>query len=1091
MAKKPFITLFIFLQTFFFTSHSLNQEGLSLLSWLSTFNSSSPSSSSISFSSWDQSHPTPCKWDFITCSGGDDFVAEIVVISVNLPTSFPTQILSFTKLRRLVLSRANLTGRIPGSISNLSNSLVELDLSFNSLTGGIPAEIGQLRNLQALSLNSNLLEGRIPGEIGNVSKLRKLELYDNRISGKIPAEIGELGFLEKFRAGGNSGIFGEIPPEISNCRSLVYLGLADTGISGRIPIGFGRLKNLKILSVYTARLSGSIPPELGNCSELESLFLYQNQLSGLIPRELGWLTKLRRLLLWQNNLTGSIPEVLGNVSGLEVIDLSINSLSGMIPSSFANLVYLSEFLLSENQISGTIPEFIGNFSGLKQLELDNNFFNGEVPYSIGKLSQLSLFYAWNNQLKGKIPEQLGNCVKLEALDLSHNFLTGSIPKSLFQLKNLSQLLLISNNMSGVIPPDIGNCHGLIRLRLGSNSFSGEIPPEIGILKNLSFLELSRNSFVGEIPQEIGNCTQLEMVDLHGNMIHGVIPETFEFLLKLTVLDLSRNRISGRIPHNIGKLTSLNKLILGGNYISGSVPYSLGFCKDLQLLDLGRNRIEGSIPFEIGQLEELDIMLNLSWNLLTGPVPESFSNLSKLSTLDISHNILTGTLTVLGRLENLVSLNVSFNRFSGSLPNTKIFQDLPLSCYSNNTDLCIGSGDCAAAKQRNRHSAKNLTRNIIIWVLLSLFITLLIIVLGFILFIRIHGPNSSCNEEANDQNWDFTPFQKLNFSLHDIVTSLSDANVIGKGGSGMVYRVQTSTNQIVAVKKLWPVRNSSERDFFSAEVRALGSIRHKNIVRLLGCCKNGKTRLLLFDYISHGSLAGLLHEKEEFLDWEARYRILLGAAHGLAYLHHDCTPPIVHRDVKANNILVGQHFEAFLADFGIAKLVDSSAECSSGVSNSVAGSYGYIAPEYGYSLRITEKSDVYSYGVVLLEILTGKQPTDSQIPEGAHIVNWVNKELREKRREFTTVLDQQLVIRSGTQLQEMVQVLGVALLCVNPSPGERPTMKDVAAMLKEIKDSSNDTDSEKSSCGRRVGSDAKGGVQCSSFSRSSEALIRSP
>ncbi|CAN1234903.1 LRR receptor-like serine/threonine-protein kinase RGI2 [Linum perenne] len=493
-----------------------------------------------------------------------------------------------------------------------------------------------------------------------------------------------------------------------------------------------------------------------------------------------------------------------------------------------------------------------------------------------------------------------------------------------------------------------------------------------------------------------------MVDLHGNMIHGVIPETFEFLLKLTVLDLSRNRISGRIPHNIGKLTSLNKLILGGNYISGSVPYSLGFCKDLQLLDLGRNRIEGSIPFEIGQLEELDIMLNLSWNLLTGPVPESFSNLSKLSTLDISHNILTGTLTVLGRLENLVSLNVSFNRFSGSLPNTKIFQDLPLSCYSNNTDLCIGSGDCAAAKQRNRHS-----------------------------------------------------------------------------------------NQIVAVKKLWPVRNSSERDFFSAEVRALGSIRHKNIVRLLGCCKNGKTRLLLFDYISHGSLAGLLHEKEEFLDWEARYRILLGAAHGLAYLHHDCTPPIVHRDVKANNILVGQHFEAFLADFGIAKLVDSSAECSSGVSNSVAGSYGYIAPEYGYSLRITEKSDVYSYGVVLLEILTGKQPTDSQIPEGAHIVNWVNKELREKRREFTTVLDQQLVIRSGTQLQEMVQVLGVALLCVNPSPGERPTMKDVAAMLKEIKDSSNDTDSEKSSCGRRVGSDAKGGVQCSSFSRSSEALIRSP
>ena len=217
-------------------------------------------------------------------------------------------------------------------------------------------------------------------------------------------------------------------------------------------------------------------------------------------------------------------------------------------------------------------------------------------------------------------------------------------------------------------------------------------------------------------------------------------------------------------------------------------------------------------------------------------------------------------------------------------------------------------------------------------------------MGVILALRIQGATFGTNfEEGSELEWAFTPFQKLNFSINDIVTKLTDSNIVGKGCSGIVYRVETPMKQFIAVKKLWPIKNDEppERDLFSAEVRTLGSIRHKNIVRLLGCCDNGRTRLLLFDYICNGSLFGLLHEKRMFLDWDSRYKIMLGAAHGLEYLHHDCIPPIVHRDVKANNILVGPQFEAFLADFGLAKLV-SSSECS-GASNIVAGSYGYIAP----------------------------------------------------------------------------------------------------------------------------------------------------
>ncbi|KAI9201715.1 hypothetical protein LWI28_027997 [Acer negundo] len=1083
MSNNVITIIILFLNISLFpTTSALNQEGVSLLSWLSTFDSSS---SATFFSSWNSSHQNPCNWDYIKCSS-DGFVSEITITSIHLPTSFPTQLLSLTHLTNLVLSNSNLTGKIPPTIGNLS-SLVNLDLSFNALTGNIPAEIGKLAELQFLKLNSNILHGRILGDIGNCSNLRQLELFDNQLSGKIPAEIGKLRALEIFRGGGNSGIHGEIPWDISNCNGLVFLGLADTGISGQLPSSIGELKNLRTLSIYTANISGNIPPEIGNCSALENLFLYENQISGKIPNELGSLKSLKRLLLWQNNLDGNIPGVLGNCSGLTVIDISLNSLSGEVSLSLASLVALEELLLSMNNISGEIPTFIGNFSGLKQLELDNNRFSGEIPSVIGKLKELLLFFAWQNQLHGSIPAELANCEKLQALDLSHNFLTGSVPNSLFNLKNLTQLMLLSNEFSGELPPDIGSCTGLIRLRLGLNNFSGHIPSQIGLLHRLSFLELSENQFIGHIPPEIGNCSQLEMVDLHKNKLRGTIPSSFEFL-GLNVLDLSMNSIGGNIPESLGKLTSLNKLVLRENNITGLIPKSLGLCKDLQLLDLSSNRITGSIPEEIGHLEGLDILLNLSSNVLTGPIPESFSNLSKLATLDLSNNMLSGTLRVLGSLDNLVSLDVSNNNFSGNLPNTKLFHDLPASAFAGNQELCINRSQCSIGGSLHGRSS---TKNLILCAFLSVTVTMLILLFGVVLIIRVRGTTYRGNdEEENDLEWDFTPFQKLNFSVNDIVTKLSDSNIIGKGGSGMVYRVETPTKQIIAVKKLWPINNGEvpERDLFSAEVQTLGSIRHKNIVRLLGCCNNTRTRLLLFDYISNGSLASLLHEKKVFLDWDARYKIIMGAAYGLAYLHHDCIPPIVHRDIKANNILVGPQFEAFLADFGLAKLVDSS-ECSI-VSNTVAGSYGYIAPEYGYSLKITEKSDVYSYGVVLLEVLTGKEPTDNQIPEGGHIISWVNREFREEKRDFTTIVDQQLLMQSSTQIQEMFQVFGVALLCVNSCPEERPTMKDITAMLKEIRHHENDDIEKPISLGKAV-TNLKAAVHCSSFSRSSEPLIRSP
>ncbi|KAL8524585.1 hypothetical protein ACS0TY_014258 [Phlomoides rotata] len=1022
-----------------------SDKGSSLLTWLSTFNS--PSSARF-FSSWKPNDQTPCNWNYIKCNE-QSFVSEITITSIYLPTTFPIQFLSFQFLTVLILSNTNLSGEIPSLVGN-TTLLVTLDLSLNNLTGSIPPEIGKLSMLQSLSLTSNNLQGEIPKEIGNCTQLQKLELYDNQLVGKIPVEIGRLTSLEIFRAGGNL-IDGEIPVQISNCTRLSFLGLADTGIMGQIPPTLGALKNLKTLSIYTANLSGEIPPELGNCSSLESLFIYQNQISGEIPTEFGYLKSLKRLLLWQNNLRGTIPGDLGNCSSLTVIDLSLNLLSGEIPQSLQNIFTLEGLLLSDNNISGTIPEYIGNFSSLKQLELDNNNISGQIPSTIGLLKELTLFFAWQNHLQGVIPNELANCEKLQDLDLSNNVLTGPIPRSLFNLRNLTKLLLISNHFSGKIPAEIGNCSSLIRLRLGANMLDEEIPSEIGMLGNLRFLELSENQFNGRIPTEIGNCKQLEMVDLHGNKLRGHIPLSFVSLLELNVLDLSMNEILGNIPESIGNLVSLNKLVLSGNAISGSIPKSLGRCKDLQLLDVAGTELMVQSQMRLHEL------FNRAY---PGKLFEIFK------ACQHGH----------------VSQHAG-RKPASTVPDSKFFQDLPSDSFAGNQALCFTKNKSHSNNDIHR---RKYVRHMTVLLVLIFIVTLIMLTAGAMYYKRKQDTEFEKIDEEKGLQWKFTPYQKFNFSVEDVVAKLCDSNIVGRGCSGTVYRVETPTRQVIA-KRLWPKKRGgiAQRDFFSAEVTTQGSIRHKNIVRLLGCCDNGKTRLFLFDYISNGSLAGLLHEKKMFLDWNSRYNIIMGAAQGLAYLHHDCIPPIVHRDIKSNNILVGPTFEAFLADFGLAKLVSSSD--SARASDVIAGSYGYIAPEYGYSLKMTEKSDVYSYGIVILEVLTGMEPTDPRIPDGKHIVPWVYEELRTKLRDFTSIVDQQLLLQSSTQTEEMLQVLGIALLCVNSCPDDRPKMRDVIAMLEGVKHENEESEKPNSPRKETV-SNPSAADHCSSFSRSSRSLI---
>lgn len=1020
---------------FFHSCLSIDDQGQALLSWKNSLNTSTDT-----LNSWKPSDLSPCKWFGIRCNDKGQ-VVQLSLQSINLEGPLPSTLQPLKSLNTLILSSTNLTGEIPKEFGDYK-ALTLIDISDNAVTGIIPDEICRLQNLQTLSVHTNHLEGSIPSDIGNLSSLVYLTIYDNQLSGEIPPSIGKLQKLQVFRGGGNQNLKGELPAEIGNCSNLVMLGIAETSISGSLPKSIGNLKKIQTIAVYTSLLSGPIPEEIGNCTELQNLYLYQNSISGSIPKRIGELKKLQNLLLWQNSIVGTIPDELGSCTNLSVIDFSENLLTGSIPRSFGNLLGLQELQLSVNQLSGTIPTELTRCTTLTHLEVDNNALSGEIPESIGNLKSLTLFFAWQNKLTGKIPTSLAQCEELQAIDLSYNSLFGPIPREIFGLKNLTKLLLLSNDLSGFIPPDIRNCTKLYRFRVNGNKLGGTVPSEIGELKSLNFLDLSENHFTGSIPPSLSGCSSLEFFDMHLNGLTGYFPDALPKSLQF--VDVSDNRLTGTLPPSIGSLNELTKLNLGNNQISGRIPAEILSCNKLQLLDLGNNGLSGEIPKELGQLPALEISLNLSYNQFSGRIPTQISGLTRLAVLDLSHNKLTGNLDILASLQNLVSLNISYNDFSGQLPNTPFFHKLPLSNLAGNKALYISDGIANTADKHDQQS--RYTMKLAMSILVS--ISVLLILLGIYMQVRARLADQKFIE---DETWELTLYQKMEFSIEDVINNLTSANVIGTGSSGVVYKVTMPNGETLAVKKMW---STDETGAFRSEIQTLGSIRHKNIVRLLGWGSNRSLKFLFYDYLPNGSLSSLLHGavKGGAAEWEARYDIVLGVAHALAYLHHDCVPAIVHGDVKAMNVLLGSRFEPYLADFGLATLVDnySSNGCSKiNQRPHLAGSYGYMAPELASMHRVTEKSDIYSFGVVLLEVLTGKHPLDPTLPGGANLVQWVRDHLQ-KKGDPADILDAKLRGRADPQMHEMVQTLAVSFLCVSTRVDDRPSMKDVVAMLREIR-----------------------------------------
>lgn len=897
-----------------------------------------------------------------------------------------------------------------------SDHIISLDLSNMNLSGQILPEIGHLRSLINLTVAVNFLTGSFPDEITNAVGLRLLNISNNIFVGYFPSHFSRLQDLEILDVY-NNNFTGPLPVDITGLKNLRHLHLGGNYFSGAIPHEYGRWPKLEYLAVSGNELGGAIPAELGNLRQLKELYVgYYNSFDGGIPPEIGKLTNLRRMDMSECELSGPIPPEFRNLVNLDTLFLQVNNLSGPLPPVLGELKSLQSMDLSNNLLEGEIPE---EFSQLKELALVNLFRNrlhGSIPSFIGDLPNLEVLHIWGNNLTGGIPQQLGRNSKLLEVDLSSNKLTGFIPPDLCIGGKLQILILLENFFFGPIPESLGNCESLTRVRMGNNYLNGSIP------KGMLYLP------------------KLGMFEVHDNYLSGSIPPKSTVTSGLGHLSLSNNRLTGPLPDSIGKFSNLQILLLDGNQFTGSIPPEIGYLKELSKMDFSGNRFSGAIPPEISYCKHL-AFIDLSRNELSGPISPQITKMRILNYLNISRNHLVGSIPreIAGML-SLTSVDFSYNNLSGLVPGTGQFSYFNATSFAGNPELCGPYlGPCTAVSSSKEAHIKGPFSSTF---KLLLVVGLLICSMAFAIAAVIKA--RALKKANTTRQWKLTAFQRLDFSSDDVLESLKEDNIIGKGGAGIVYKGVMPSGEEVAVKRLPGIGRCSSHDHgFSAEIQTLGRIRHRHIVRLLGFCSNQETNLLVYEYMPNGSLGELLHGKKGgHLHWDTRNKIALEAAKGLCYLHHDCSPLIVHRDVKSNNILLDSNFEAHVADFGLAKFLQDSgtSECMS----AIAGSYGYIAPEYAYTLKVDEKSDVYSFGVVLLELVTGRRPV-GEFGDGVDIVQWVKNMTDSTTEGVLKILDSRL---SSVPLHEVMHVFYVAMLCVLEQSGERPTMREVVQLLSE-------------------------------------------
>ncbi|KAL8252107.1 hypothetical protein R6Q59_035800 [Mikania micrantha] len=842
--------------------------------------------------------------------------------------------------------------------------------------------------------------------------------------------------------------------------------------------------NSRVTSIVLSsmELTGGLPGDIGQFTELVYLDLSYNQdLGGPLHYTIGNLLKLTTLNLVKCGFSGSIPSSIGNLGRLKLLSLNANGFTGPIPASFGKLKNLYWLDLSDNQLNGSLPVSDGINPGLdmltqtKHFHFGDNHLSGNIPPTLFK-SSMSLYHLLleNNSFTGSIPSTLGLVQSLETVRLDRNSLSGNVPSNINNLTNVSELYMSNNRLTGPVP-DLTGLNELNYVDLSNNNFDeSNIPSWFSTLQSLTTLNMKSTNLGGELPAELFSIPQLQNVDLRDNRINGTLNISSNPSPQLERVDLQNNLVSDFVQRRQYTFD----LILVDNMICRESGATDKFCylptnvstlhpiqlNNCTLTPCGPDLVmspncQCAYPFIglfIFKAPSFSSLTNQTYDSLRELLMSYFHNatlpVDSMSLLEASRNLED---YLLFKLELFPSGEPVFNRtgissiafaFSNqSFPSNDDFNTYTF--IPENYNFFPDSGT------RGNNKASN-TKLIIGSVVGGSVLVVLLVLVGMYV-LRLKGrPEKFVPDSQPFALWDPTsesggiPQLKgaRSFTFEELrkcTDNFSATSQIGAGGYGNVYKGILPDGELIAIKR---ARKGSTQGGleFKTELELLSRVHHKNVVGLVGFCFDQGEQMLVYEFIVNGTLKDSLSGRSGIrLDWMRRLKITLGAARGLQYLHDLADPPIIHRDIKTNNILLDQRLVAKVADFGLSKPLSGTNRTH--VTTQVKGTMGYMDPEYYMTQQLTEKSDVYSFGVVMLELITARSP----IEKGRYIVRQV-KEVMDKNKELYNlyeVLDP--IIGLNNQLKGLEMFVDLSLRCVEEMGNQRPTMREIVKEIENI------------------------------------------
>lgn len=836
-------------------------------------------------------------------------------------------------------------------------------------------------NIEMKGMN---LTGILPGEFANLTYLQEIDLSRNYLNGTIPRSWGQSR-LVKIALLGNR-LSGTIPEELGDISTLEELVLEDNLLEGNLPAKLGNLRNLKRLLLSANNFNGTIPVSYGNLRNLTDFRIDGSRITGKVPDFIGNWTKLDRLDLQGTSMENPIPDAISKLTILT--SLRISDLSG--PSiSFPNLTDMTsmkDLILRNCSITGQIPTYLGAMTDIRTLF---NMLNGGIPGTLQSLSKIDFMFLSHNSLTGEVPGWISD--SRDNIDLSYNNFTESRATGcVFSNVNLvaSHSPSASNSISWCLKPDLpcprkSNYHSLyINCGGRRTSFGGEDYEENQSDEGPSHFESNDrwaySSFGVYMGQDKGKFIAFNDTPMTSNT-----PEIYQTARlspsSLKFYGLCLRRGSYRVRLHFAEIM----------FTDGSNFTSLG----KRLFDVA---IQGNVV-----LTDFDITKEA--NGVRRGIYRDFNAYVNGSTLEI-HLYWTGKGTT-------------------AIPDRGVYGPL-ISAIAVTPNFHVGTGLSVGA---------------IIGIVAAscTFVGLILVILWM----------RGCfgGKSAEEKELRALDLQTGYFTLRQIkaaTNNFDSANKIGEGGFGPVYKGVLSDGTIIAVKQLSAKSKQGNREFVN-EIGMISALQHPNLVKLYGCCIEGNQLLLIYEYLENNSLARALFGREEQrlnLDWKTRKKICIGIAKGLAYLHEESRLKIVHRDIKATNVLLDKDLNAKISDFGLAKLDEDE---NTHISTRIAGTVGYMAPEYAMRGYLTDKADVYSFGIVALEIVSGKSNTNYRPKEEfVYLLDWAY--VLQEQGNLLELVDP--IMGSNYSEKEAMRMLNIALLCTNPSPTLRPSMSSVVSML---------------------------------------------